>query len=36
MQVEKYGETFEAALTFVVGEDGEPFCPAREDGSLPP
>jgi hypothetical protein len=34
-QVEKYGEVFEIAFTFAVNAEGEPFCPATDDGSLP-
>lgn len=34
VQTELFGERVEAALTFCVGEDGQPFDPASPDGKL--
>jgi hypothetical protein len=34
-QVHKYGEVFEIAFTFALNAQGEPFCPATDDGELP-
>ena len=35
VEAEMFGEPFEAALTFAVDADGNPFDPATEDGELP-
>lgn len=35
VKCEMFGEEFDVALTFAVDEEGRPFDPASEDGSLP-
>jgi hypothetical protein len=35
VEVQMYGEPFEAALTFAVDAQGKPFDPAADSGELP-